>query len=132
MVALDLLELLGPSALAVHAFGPGDEALVQTCTCPLQEAAVCRVLDEDMHEAERRVFRVRGGRGSHELLAAHGLEIVGHLGSDPCRDELLDGGGRELLADHRCWLDHGAFALRKQVEAGGEQRLNGGRHDHLG
>src|SRR5438552_17867671 len=35
VVALDLLVLLGPSALAVHAIGPGDEALVKTGPRPL-------------------------------------------------------------------------------------------------
>ena len=68
VVAEDLLVLGLAVAVAVDALRPGDEALVQGDACPLEDAGVGRVADEQVVEAEGARAAEAGRVLAHEVL----------------------------------------------------------------
>ena len=127
----DLLELLLPATLAVDGLGPGHEPLVELRAVALEQAAVRRVPDQAMPEAERLVVGIARIQG-HELLVVERAKESGHARPHLLGHHLLDRGPEEDQADDRGGLDHGSFLARQVVEARGEEGLDGRWHRDLG
>ena len=131
VVAVDFLVLLRPAAFAIDSICPAHKPFVELRTRPFQESVVRRVLDQDVHEAEAGVIGIGGRSRPHELLAGHRLEVVRDQRTNGQRRQLGNRRLGELETDDRGRFDHRPLVLAKEVEAGGEERLDGWWDDHL-
>ena len=113
--------------LADPALEPVGEAAVQLRARVLQQAPVGRVADQHVVEAQRRLAEEPAGVGLDQLAAPQRLEPRVEV-ADLARQQVGDGGARELPPDHRGALEHRALLRTQPLDAGGEQRLDGRRH----
>src|SRR5262249_27749390 len=129
VIAENLLELGPTVALAVHALGPVDEALVERRSRALENALVGGIANEDVVEAV--LVRPLGLERSHQLLLGHRAEMLRHRGLDGFGRKLLDRRLLEDLPDHRGRLDHRPLLGREQVQTRRQQSLNRSRDREL-
>ena len=109
------------------ALEPVGEAAVQLGARALQEPAIGGVADQHVMEAQHRLAQEPAGVGLDQLAPPERLE-PGVEVADPAGQQLGDGGARELPSDHGGALEHGALLGCEALEAGGEKRVDGGRH----
>jgi hypothetical protein len=109
---------------------PVGDTLVQLRPRPLEHATVGGVAGEAMVEAQRRLAQEPGRVGLDQLAAPERFQARVEIGLLP-RQQVGEGGARELPADHRRALEHRAFLRTQPLDANGEQRVDGGRHLEL-
>ena len=126
VVAEDLVQL--DQALAVL-LEPGGEAPVEVGAGRLGEGVVGGVADQQVAEAEGVLAREQRPVRADQPLAHERSQAGRHLGL--LRTERLHGASVEDLSLDRAPLEHASLCRFELVEAGGEQRPQGGRDDHL-
>ena len=128
VVALDLFELDDATLGDVDRLGPIHERFVERRSVTLQQAAVRGVADQDVLESVHALIRRSVRVGLDELLAGQGAQAIRHAGCALGHHQRRHRRYRETLSDHRRGLNDRALLAVKQVEPGGEQGLDGGRH----
>ena len=124
VVADDLVLLLG--AIAADAADPRGEPLVQVRPALLGDRVVRRVADQDVPESERLLAGDHRAIRPHELLADQRADQIGRIVTQAVGEQVADGAGVELLADHRGALDRAALVVGQAFETRGEQRRDRG------
>ncbi len=130
-VPADRLVVLGRVADA--AFDPVGELRVQLGARALQEAAIGRIADQHVVEAQDRLAEEPAGIALDELAPAERLEPgVELLASRALRprpsEERRHRAPREVPADHRRTLEHVALLGSQTLDARRQQRVNGRGH----
>ena len=110
---------------------PVGEAAVQLRAGVLEQAPVGRVADQDVMEAQRRLAEKPAGVGLDQLAAPQRFEPRVEI-ADLARQELGQRSAREVAPDHRGPLEQRALLGAQALDAGGEQRVDGGRHLDVG
>ena len=126
VVAEDLVQLDELGAVRLQ---PGCEALVQLGAGRFRQCVVGGVADQQVAEAEAVLAGELGLVGPDQLLAHERGQARSHLGLG--RGERLDGAAVEDLALDRAPLEHAALGRLELIQACSEQRLQGGRDNHL-
>jgi hypothetical protein len=101
---------------------------VQLGSRALEHPPVGGIADEYVMEAQNGLAEEPPDVGLDELAAAERLEARVEIADVP-RQELCDGGARELPADDRRTLEHGALLRSEPLDARREERLD--RRWHL-
>ena len=112
-------------------FDPVGKASVQLGARTLQQAPVGRVADQHVVEAQNRFAKEPAGVGLDQLAAPQRFEAGVEVGHVP-RQQVGNSGAREVAPDDRGALQDGALVRAQPLDAGGEQRVNGGRHLEAG
>ena len=124
VVADDLVLLLG--AIAADASDPRGEPLVQVRSALLGDRLVRGVADQDVAEAERLLAGDHRAIRPHELLADQRTDQVGCVVAQVLGEQVANGAGVELLADHGGALDRAALVVGQAFETSGEERRDRG------
>ena len=123
-----LVVLDGPRGARLQPVG---EAAVQLRAGVLEQAPVGRVADQHVMEAQHRLAEEPAGVGFDELAAPQRLEPRVEI-ADLARQELGQRSPREVPPDHRGPLQDRALLRTQPLDAGGQQRVDGGRHLEIG
>ncbi len=133
-VAAGLLEVVAEDLVQLDELGavllePGCEALVQLGAGRLGQRVVSGVADQQVAEAEAVLAYEVGLVRPDQLLAHERGQARSHVGLVGC--ERLHGAAVEDLTLDRAPLEHAPLGRLELIEARREQRLQGGRDDHL-
>ena len=132
-----LLEVPADRLVVLDAASPtrlSSQSAKRSCSSarvPFKMPPVGRVADQHVVEAQRRLAEEPAGVGLDQLAPPQRLEARVEIG-DLARQQMRDGGARELPPDDRGALEHRALLRTQPLDAGGEQRLDGGRHLEVG
>ena len=120
----DLVLLLG--ALAADASDPRGEPFVQVGSAFLGDRPVGGVPDQDVAESERLFAGDHRAIRPHELLADQRTDQIGCVVAEDLGEQVANGAGVELLADHGGTLDDATLVVGQAFETRGEERRDRG------